>query len=378
LAHCGDGARSCRGRTPSTSKTVSGDTTEYVLDLAATLPVVISDTEAVYLYGLDIIAQQQSERLYYVHDGLGSVRQLVDTTGQIETNYAYDPFGVPLVGAEVYNPYQFTGEAWDAEVGLLYLRARYYQPEVGRFITKDPWAGSQRSPSTSNRYVYVMNDPVNMMDRSGLAPQRELDLPEPPVVAWIRAEMVKNAQSPTTGRLATLNRSVVWGWGSFDQRVEAKIEAYRIFGGMVRPGGPWDPKSDIADEFGTSQWVGEYRYYYDIWGNIMFGYLGRAAGFTSAELLNGAGLVQIPSDIGYAVQYRDPCRLPRPRPWWHLVFLPATWVFDHPEDRVGTTIGMRLWNAHAVSVQTSHIMNAVLEAGDRGEISRTRDTPSWY
>ena len=61
LAYNGDGVR--------TSKTVSGDTTQHVLDLAATPPVVISDTEAVYLYGLDIIAQQQSERLYYVHDG---------------------------------------------------------------------------------------------------------------------------------------------------------------------------------------------------------------------------------------------------------------------------------------------------------------------
>ena len=88
FAYNGDGVR--------TSKTVAGDTTEYVLDLAATLPVVISDTEAVYLYGLDIIAQQQSERLYYVHDGLGSVRQLVDSAAQIETNYAYDPFGVPV------------------------------------------------------------------------------------------------------------------------------------------------------------------------------------------------------------------------------------------------------------------------------------------
>ncbi|HUW94675.1 MAG TPA: type IV secretion protein Rhs, partial [Anaerolineae bacterium] len=68
FAYNGDGVR--------TGKTVAGDTTEYVLDLAAALPVVISDTEAVYLYGLDIIAQQQAERLYYVHDGLGSVRQL--------------------------------------------------------------------------------------------------------------------------------------------------------------------------------------------------------------------------------------------------------------------------------------------------------------
>ena len=54
FAYNGDGVR--------TSKTASGDTTEYVLDLAAALPVVISDTEAVYLYGLDIIAQQQLGR----------------------------------------------------------------------------------------------------------------------------------------------------------------------------------------------------------------------------------------------------------------------------------------------------------------------------
>jgi len=130
---------------------------------------VISDTEAVYLYGLDIIAQQQSERLYYVHDGLGSVRQLLDTTGQIDTNYAYDPFGVPLVGGDVYNPYQFTGEGWDAEVGLLYLRARYYQPEVGRFITKDPWPGHADAPGTLNRYNYVMGNPATVVDGSGLA-----------------------------------------------------------------------------------------------------------------------------------------------------------------------------------------------------------------
>ena len=130
--------------------------------------MVISDTEAVYLYGLDILAQQQSERLYYVHDGLGSVRQLVDTAGQIETNYAYDPFGVPLVGGDVSNPYQFTGEAWDGEVGLLYLRARYYQPQTGGFVTKDPWAGDTWKPGTLNRYAYARNAPVNSTDPSGL------------------------------------------------------------------------------------------------------------------------------------------------------------------------------------------------------------------
>ncbi len=99
--------------------------------------MVISDTEAVYLYGLDIIAQQQPTRLYYVHDGLGSVRQLLDSSGDVETNYAYDPFGVPVAGGDVPNPYRFTGEAWDAgrERGI----------RAPRFIQSDrrlpwPWA----------------------------------------------------------------------------------------------------------------------------------------------------------------------------------------------------------------------------------------------
>jgi RHS repeat-associated protein/uncharacterized repeat protein (TIGR01451 family) len=160
FAYNGDGDR--------TSKTVDGDTTQYVLDLATSLPVVVSDTEAVYLYGLDIIAQQQADRQYYFSDGLGSVRQLLDSTGELEANYAYDPFGVPAVAGDAANPYRFTGEAWDAEVELLYLRARYYQPETGRFITMDPWAGNVWMPGTLNRYVYVTNSPVNNVDPGGL------------------------------------------------------------------------------------------------------------------------------------------------------------------------------------------------------------------
>jgi hypothetical protein len=53
-------------------------------------------------------------------------------------------------------------------VELLYLRARYYQPEVGRFITKDPWEGDLLSPATLNLYVYTRNNPLNLVDPSGL------------------------------------------------------------------------------------------------------------------------------------------------------------------------------------------------------------------
>ncbi|NIN64369.1 MAG: hypothetical protein GTO63_06645 [Anaerolineae bacterium] len=161
FAYNGDGVR--------VGKTIGAATTDYLVDVAATLPVVISDTDAIYLYGLDIIAEQLAgaDRYYYVHDGLGSVRQLLDSTGQIATRYAYDPFGVPLAGNGVPNPWQFTGEAWDAGVELLYLRARYYQPETGRFVTKDPAARDLRQASTLNLYVYVTNNPINLTDPTG-------------------------------------------------------------------------------------------------------------------------------------------------------------------------------------------------------------------
>jgi RHS repeat-associated protein len=82
-----------------------------------------------------------------------------------------------VMGGDGSNPYQFTGEAWDAEVELLYLRARYYQPEVGRFVTKDPWAGDVWRPGTLNRYVYVRSNPVNVADPSGL--QEPVPTPTP-------------------------------------------------------------------------------------------------------------------------------------------------------------------------------------------------------
>ena len=267
----------------------------YVLDLATTLPVVISDTEAVYLYGLDVIAQQQSERFYYAHDGLGSVRQLLDNTGQIAETYAYDPFGVPLASDTVPNPWRFTGEAWDAEVELLYLRARYYQPGTGRFISKDPWPGDLQRPGTLNPYSYVTNSPANLRDPSGLngpgplfpelqepaTDTRSQGIPE--VVRYIHGQMVGNAQGPIVMWIWLLNqasasRNHIADWPSWTpvlgqlqkapgiEDISAKALALGAFGYMVRQDGPWDPKPHIRSRFPEYFFhqVGEHWYYYDI------------------------------------------------------------------------------------------------------------------
>jgi RHS repeat-associated protein len=328
--------------------------------------VVISDTESVYLYGLDILAQQQSDRLYYAHDGLGSVRQLLGSTGDLETNYAYDPFGVPVVGGDVSNPYQYTDEAWDAEVELLYLRARYYQPEVGRFVTKDPWAGQAGRPRTVNRYAYVESNPINSVDPTGLSAERITGIPE--VATYIRWRMQQEVQGLTLKTMWLLNRGSRLVPGV--QSTQAKLGAFLVFGWMVHQDGPWDPKPYIRDHGWPrfSHQIGDYWYYYDIWGNIMFGYLGTAAGFTESELLEGAGLEQIGSDTGTCVSRilrRGPCTLP-----CRESGVTGLKAWDHPPDRVTAKIGIRLWKERDINLQTHHIINAIVDAGDKNEIPR--------
>ena len=143
--------RAGNGAGDRVAKTVDGVTTDYVLDSAAGLTQVLQETTAgqatAYLYGHDgstalttgLLAQYDSGTwAYHVNDGLGSVRQLADPVGQVVQSHSFSPFGVPL-GDSGGEPYGYTGEQWDASTGLVYLRARYYQPEMGRFIGKDPW-----------------------------------------------------------------------------------------------------------------------------------------------------------------------------------------------------------------------------------------------
>jgi RHS repeat-associated protein len=154
------------------AKIVDGVTSAYVLDPAAGLTQVLQETTGgqttSYLYGHDLLAQYDSGTwAYHVDDGLGSVRQLADSAGQVVQSYSFSPFGVPL-GESGGEPYGFTGEQWDVSAGLVYLRARYYQPATGRFLSKDPFRGFPSRPQTLNPFAYVRNNPINLVDPVGL------------------------------------------------------------------------------------------------------------------------------------------------------------------------------------------------------------------
>ena len=103
----------------------------------------------------------------YHADERGSIRLIMDSAGNITNRYDYDSFGnlEGLRFAQVDNPFGFTGREWDLESGLYYYRARYYDPTVGRFLSRDP-IGIEAGDFTL--YSYVRNNPHNFRDPYGL------------------------------------------------------------------------------------------------------------------------------------------------------------------------------------------------------------------
>ena len=105
---------------------------------------------------------------YYLYNGHGDVIQVIDENGNAVNSYSYDEWGNILSSQEqISNPMKYAGEYYDEETGLYYLRARYYDPSIGRFISKDSVEGEINNPLTINLYTYCANNPINSWDPSG-------------------------------------------------------------------------------------------------------------------------------------------------------------------------------------------------------------------
>jgi len=120
-----------------------------------------------YVLGPRIDEILQSAGQNYLYDGLGSVTGLANSSGAKSATYGYDVFGALRFKsgtAANANNYLFTGRELDPESALYNYRNRYYNPSVGRFLTKDP-IGLEGGV---NEYLYAMADPVNNIDPNGL------------------------------------------------------------------------------------------------------------------------------------------------------------------------------------------------------------------
>ena len=142
----------------STSYLYSGD--DVVQELQS------GSVTASELIGLAIDERLSRAGETYLTDLLGSTVALASGTS-IQTSYGYDPYGVAQtpVGASSTNPFQFTGREKDAtSAGLMYYRARYYNPSWGRFVSEDPIGIN----GGINLYAYVEGNPSGYNDPSGL------------------------------------------------------------------------------------------------------------------------------------------------------------------------------------------------------------------
>ncbi|MFQ5873859.1 MAG: RHS repeat domain-containing protein [Dehalococcoidia bacterium] len=118
-----------------------------------------------------------AESFFYHVDGLGSVWDITDNTGNLIRSYTYDSFGQLIAQTgTIANPYTYTGREFDSETGLYYYRARYYDPSVGRFLQEDPLNTFILPDNINlNLYTYVENNPLILVDPLGLFALTSID-----------------------------------------------------------------------------------------------------------------------------------------------------------------------------------------------------------
>jgi RHS repeat-associated protein len=147
-------------------RSAGGAATTYAWDWATGVPEMLSDGERLYLIGQETLGWADgAEWSYPLGDALGSVRQVVDGAGEVLDDRSWTPFGVEEGTAQ--GGLGYTGEWWDAEVSLLYLRARWYDPAAGRFTQADTFAPELKNPQSLGRYAYALSNPLRYTDPTG-------------------------------------------------------------------------------------------------------------------------------------------------------------------------------------------------------------------
>ena len=159
-------------------RVANGLETRFVLDPSGPLSRVLMETDAsgtpsaYYVHGLGLTARIAADGAtrWYHYDSRGSTVALTNGSGVVTDSYAYDPYGVVLAtSGGTANPFRYVGREglMDDGSGLLYVRARYYDPDTGRFVSKDPKPGEDTESQSLNRYLYGLANPVRFVDVTG-------------------------------------------------------------------------------------------------------------------------------------------------------------------------------------------------------------------
>jgi RHS repeat-associated protein len=270
-----------------------GKAIEFVNDLSYRLPQVIAEYDGskaltcLYLYGSSRVAstKEGGRQQLYLTDGLGSIRQIVDAAGQVIRSINYDAFGEPDSPVELDQgqSFAFAGEDWDQDAGLLFLRARYYAPALGRFISRDPLRGNLANPQSQNRYIYARNDPINLRDPSGLQDDGGWG-------DWGGGDFTSYYPAPTVDPNINISaQSFVNNW---DPNAQAQIQ--------------WPQQPSLGDQAKSfiSQYADQMR---SLGQDISIPLLGEAAGSgTVQNIATNGGRVLGALDLAHAVVDQNP------------------------------------------------------------------------
>jgi RHS repeat-associated protein len=162
---------------------VGGDFTAFLIDgqnptgYAQVLEETVSPISTkshTYVIGSDVIAQADASAVvqHFMYDGHGSTRALLNALAQPVTDqvFDFDAYGNRLDTSNQANTSTailYSGEWWDADLGQQYLRARYFDPAIGRFSSFDTFEGDPSSPASLHKYLYAGSDPTNRIDPTG-------------------------------------------------------------------------------------------------------------------------------------------------------------------------------------------------------------------
>lgn len=159
------------GKNIRLSQKVGNVTTQFVNDVSDDLTKVLvakntsNNTSNYFVQGPEVVSEGGAtsiSRQYYIYDGLGNIRFVTDSAGNKLQSFSYDPYG-NSIGTSNGSAFKYKGEQID-QAGLYFMRARYYDPTIGRFISRDPIKGTLTNPQTQNPYAYAGNNPINNND----------------------------------------------------------------------------------------------------------------------------------------------------------------------------------------------------------------------
>ena len=163
----------------------------YVNDVRSRYPEAIAkysgESTTDFVRGMDLVAAIEGSKAKYVdYDALDSTANSTDFNGGDTTSYSFDPWGQLLREGRREEwpdgrddvPVEFAGHIIDKGDDIYYMRARFYDPAVGRFLSPDPLGARFASPYDQNRYAYARNNPLRFVDPSGLSAEANMSVPD--------------------------------------------------------------------------------------------------------------------------------------------------------------------------------------------------------